>query len=461
MMDKDAKNALFRAAGPENVSESPSDRHVYGYDASGAAGPAEAVVRAVDIGQISRILAVCTRHRLPIVARGAGSGLTGGAVPVEDALILDMAGLDRIRRIDPGDGVAVVEAGVVTAKLGTEAGKKGMFYPPDPASADICTIGGNLAENAGGLRAVKYGVTRDYVMGVEAVLPDGRIFCAGGSTVKSVVGYDLTRLLVGSEGTLAVIVSATLRLLPLPEAKATVSALFPGVDRAAEGVRSVLASGIRPTALEFVDGACLRAVSEYAGLALDPSAEAMLLIDIDGPPEVVGRQSQVLTGLLEKVGGESVRRAADAAESDRLWRARRSLNPAMRRIARGKLDEDIVVPLGRLAEMMDRIRRVAERTRLSIPVFGHAGDGNLHVNVMFDPEDPEQTETAHRAVSEIFDHTLSLDGSLSGEHGVGITKRPYVAAEIDPVAAELMRRIKTAFDPMGILNPHKALPAAE
>ncbi len=458
MITRAARNALQEAAGPAHYIDSPADRHVYGYDATGNFHPPEAVIRATGSEQVSRILAACTAHRVPVVARGAGTGLSGGAIPVAGGVVLDMAGLDRIIRIDPADGVAEVEPGVVTADLQAEARKHGRFYPPDPASVDACTIGGNIAENAGGLRAVKYGVTRDYVMALTAVLPDGRIFATGRSTIKSVVGYDLTRLLVGSEGTLAVIVGATLRLLPLPEARATVSALFNETGPAADGVGAVLASGIRPTALEFIDATCLKAVSRYTDLGIDPSARAMLLIDVDGPPEVVGRQAADLARILERAGASTVHRAEGDAEADRLWKARRSLNPAMRHIARGKLPEDIVVPLGQLAAMVARVEALSRKSGLAIPTFGHAGDGNLHVNVMFDPDDPAQTKAAHRAVDEVFRETLALGGSLSGEHGVGITKRDYVGDEIDPTAADLMRGIKALFDPAGILNPHKALP---
>lgn len=458
-MQPSVKAALSAAAGQENFSDDPCERHLHAYDASGSQHPPEAVIRAVDAAQISRVLAACSEYGVPLVARGSGTGLTGGAVPIRGGVVLNLGGLNRILRIDPADQTVVVQPGVITAKLQAEARRHGLFYPPDPASVDICSIGGNVAENAGGLRAVKYGVTRDYVLSLKAVLADGRIFETGKPTLKSVVGYDLTRLLVGSEGTLAVIVEITLRLLPLPEAKATVSALFYDLQEAAAGVRAALGAGYRPTALEFADAACLRAVENYAGLGIDPSARAMLLIDLDGPPEVVPRQAEDLAARLRAAGGRHISRAKTDAEAEKLWRARRMLNPALGNIARGKMNEDIVVPLGRLAEMMARIEEVARRHRLAIPTFGHAGDGNLHVNVMFDPDDPRQVSAAHQAVADVFAHTLALGGSLSGEHGVGITKRGYVADEIDPVAADIMRRIKRAFDPKGILNPDKALPA--
>lgn len=459
-MDSQARQAIREAAGPENFSQSASDRLLYSGDATNRSRPPAAVVRAVDTWQVSRVLAACSAHGVPLTPRGAGSGLTGGAVPSIGGVLLDLSGLDRIVRIDPADQVAVVEPGVVTAELAAAAARRGMFYPPDPASVNFCTVGGNVANNAGGLKAVKYGVTRDYVLGLTAVLASGQVFRTGRGTIKTVVGYDLTRLLVGSEGTLAVLTELTLRLLPLPEAKATVSALFSDLDHAARAVQDILASGVRPTALEFMDAASLAAVEAYAGLGVGGAA-AMVLTEVDGPPEVVDRQGGLLAGILERAGAYRVDRAADAAQSEQLWRARRAMGPAILKVARGKLNEDIVVPLGSLAEMVARIGGVSRERGVQIPSFGHAGDGNLHVNVMFDPDDPTAEAAAHQAVSDVFAHCLALGGSLSGEHGVGLTKLGYVGAELDPAALRLMHGIKRLFDPAGILNPGKTLPALE
>ncbi len=460
-MDKAALAALEQAAGPQNVDSAPGARLVFASDASGQRYLPAAVIRATDEAQVARVLAACTAHLVPIVPRGAGSGLTGGALALEGGVVLDMAGLDRIERISPADQTAVVQPGVVTADLQAAAAAEGMYYPPDPASVDFCSIGGNLANNAGGLKAVKYGVTRDYVLGVRAVLPDGRVFVSGTPTIKSVVGYDLTRLLVGSEGTLAVITQATLRLLPQPEAQATLSGFFASLEQAADGVQAVLASGVRPVALEFMDGPSLRAVEEYAGLGLPEGKEAMILVELDGAPEVVERQARDLHGLLAGLGAEPVHLAADRAEADVLWKARRATGPATFRMAGAKLNEDIAVPLSKLAEMVRRIHEVAQRRGLTIPTFGHAGDGNLHVNVMHERDDPAQVEQAWQAVSDIFAHTIALGGTLSGEHGVGTSKLGFVGAEMDPVAIELMRGIKQVFDPAGVLNPHKKIPAPE
>ena len=321
---------------------------------------------------------------------------------------------------------------MVTAELQAAAEAQGMFYPPDPASVNFCTIGGNAAENAGGLRAVKYGVTRDYVLALRAVLPDGRVFRTGKATMKSVVGYDLTRLIVGSEGTLAIITELTLRLLPKPEAKATVSALFGELEQGAEAVQAVLRSGILPTALEFIDRTSLLAVDAYIGLGLPKGTEAMVLIDVDGAPEVVPGQAERLARVLTESGGQEVKVALDPSQAAELWRARRAMGPAVFHLAPSKFNEDVAVPLGRLAEVLRAIEEIGRHRGLPIPTFGHAGDGNLHVNVMYDAKQPDQLKAAHQAVSDVFAKVLSVGGTLSGEHGVGTCKLGYVGAEDRP-----------------------------
>ena len=458
-MDPAAQQAIAQAAGPANFSASLEDRLLYASDATRRLHPPQAVVRGVDTAQVSRVLAACSRFRVPVVPRGAGSGLTGGALAVAGGVVLDLAGLNRIISIDVADQVAVVEPGVVTADLQAAAEAKGLFYPPDPASVGFSTLGGNVAENAGGLRAVKYGVTGDYVLGLKAVLMDGRVLKTGTRTIKSVVGYDLTHLLVGSEGTLAVITEITLRLLPRPEAKATVSAFYVRLENAAQAVQDLLQSGIVPTAIEFMDQGTIVSVEQFARLGLPREAEAMLLVEIDGPPEVVGRQGADAARILEAAGGDPVRLARDRAEAEDLWRARRAAGPAIYRLAPHKINEDIVVPLGRLPEMVRRLQDVGRSRGLRVVSFGHAGDGNLHVNITYDGNDPAQVEAAAQATSDVFAHTLALGGSLSGEHGVGTHKLGFVGAEMDPVALEMMRGLKQVFDPKGLLNPGKLLPA--
>ncbi len=460
-MDDNARRALIQAAGKHNFSDWLGARLAHASDGTGRMHPPEAVVRATDAGQIARVLAACSAFGVPVVPRGAGSGQSGGALALAGGVILDMAGMDRIIRISRADQTAVVQPGVVTADLQRAAAQKGLFYPPDPASVEFCTIGGNAAENAGGLRAVKYGVTRDYILALEAVLPSGKVMRTGSATMKGVVGYDLTRLLVGSEGTLAVITELTLRLLPLPEATATLSAVFEDLDHAAEAIAAVLAGGIRPVALEFMDAASLQAVQSYGGLEVAPVTQAMVLVEIDGPPEVVRRQGAELQETLRQTKGRDVRLAFGGQDSQTIWRARKAMGPAMKRLAKGKFNEDIVVPLGKMAEMTRRVQAIAAEREVLIVTFGHAGDGNLHVNVMYDPAEEFSVANAHKAVSDVFANTLALGGTLSGEHGVGVAKLGASGAEIDPAALELMHGIKKVFDPAGVLNPHKAIPPLE
>lgn len=449
---------LQRAAGGSNCSCSPSQRLLHSYDASGRSSAPEMVITATDTGQVARVLAECHRIGTPIVCRGAGSGLAGGAVPVAGGVVLDLAGMCSIKSIDPADQVAVVQPGVVTGELQAAAEAKGLIYPPDPASVGFCTVGGNIATNAGGLRAVKYGVTRDYVLSLEAVLADGTVMRSGAATFKGVVGYDLTRLLVGSEGTLAVFTEITLRLLPKPETVSTISASYIQLDRAVAGVQEVLASGIRPAALEFMDRTSIRVVDRYLDLGLSPETEAMLLIDLDGSLETVERQTEKIKTMLNRGGADQVQAANSAQSRKRLWSARRAVAPATFQLAPDKLGEDIVVPISKLGRMVSRLEEISQERGLPVISFGHAGDGNLHVNIMYDASDQEQSRAAQQAVSDVFAHTLALGGSISGEHGVGITKRGYAGAELDPAAVEMMRRIKAAFDPKNILNPHKKIP---
>jgi glycolate oxidase len=458
-MEPKAIKALKSAAGTGNFSASPAQRALYASDATNRGShPPQAVIRAVDEIQIAGVLEVCSRYRIPLVPRGAGSGQTGGAIPVAGGVVLDMAGLNRIIALRSGDQVAQVEPGLVTAKLQKAAQEAGLFYPPDPSSADFCTVGGNVAENAGGLRAVKYGVTRDYVLGIRGVTPSGQIFETGGANLKSVVGYDLTRLLVGSEGTLAVFTQITLRLISRPEAQTTLSAFYPELDQAAEGVRALLASGIVPTACEFMDRVGLGVVRESGGAQVPSEAQALVLVDIDGPPEVLERQAVDAAELLQNAGGDPVSVAQDQNEAAALWKARKVLSQASYRLGPNKLNEDVAVPIGRLADLVGMVREISRKRDLPIVVFGHAGDGNLHVNTMYDASDKSQSQRAHEARSDVFAAALSLGGTLSGEHGVGTTKLGYAGAEIDPVALRLMHDIKKVFDPAGILNPHKALP---
>jgi glycolate oxidase len=363
--------------------------------------------------------------------------------------------MDRIVAIDAENLYAVVEPGVVTETLKEEARRLGLFYPPDPASLKFSTIGGNIAECAGGMCAVKYGVTRDYVLGLEAVLGTGELVRTGVSTVKGVVGYDLTRMLVGSEGTLGIVTRATLRLVPLPEAAATMLALFRGNREAAGAVNAVVAARVTPSAMELMDRTAIDCVLAVVPIPLPEGTGSALLLEVDGPEGSVERDADRLAEVCRACGALDVRRASDARGREELWKLRRSISPGLRRLAPVKMNEDIVVPRSRLADMFEFLSGLAARKRVRIVNFGHAGDGNIHVNVMTSGTDADETRRAEEAVEEVFRKTVELGGTISGEHGVGIAKAPFLEMEVGPLGISVMKRLKECFDPNGILNPGK------
>lgn len=416
-----------------------------------------AVVFPQNSDQVSKILALASENGIPVTPRGAGSGMSGGSVAVKEGLVMVMTGLGRILAVDADNFTATVQPGVITGVFQKAVAEQGLFYPPDPSSADFSTLGGNLAECAGGPRAVKYGVTRDYVLGLEVVLPYGEIIRTGVKTAKGVVGYDLTRLIIGSEGTLGVITEITLRLLARPEEVRTLSAEFDSMDKAARAVAAVMRSGITPCALEYMDKNAISCVKSYQDAGLSEEAEALLLIEADGTPEQAREAVDRIAGVLKENGAAKIETAQTAEEVQRLWKARKAVSPALYTYGPDKINEDIVIPRSRLPEMVEKIRVLGEKTGLTMVSFGHAGDGNIHFNVMYDSSRPEQAVAARKAVEEVFGYTLELGGTISGEHGVGIAKAPYMNREISPEALSLMRRIKKAFDPAGILNPGKML----
>ncbi|MFI0408076.1 FAD-binding oxidoreductase [Actinomadura sp. 3N508] len=421
-----------------------------------APGVAGAVVRAREVGDVVAALRWANRHRVPVVPRGAGTGLAGGALAVDGCVVLSLRGMDAVREVDPANALAVAEPGVITADLDRAARAHGLMYAPDPSSHEISTIGGNLATNAGGLRCVKYGVTRDSVLGLEAVLADGRVVRTGGRTVKGVTGYDLTGLLVGSEGTLGVITAATLRLRPVPPDPATVLALFDSTRRAAGAVAGIVAAGVRPSLLELIDRATLRAIDAWKRIDLDPDTGAVLIAQSDaadprGPAAEMAR-------CCERAGAAHTDVSRDPQEAVALLELRRLAYPAAERLG-ACLVEDVCVPPSRLAEMFEAIEAAADRHGVTILTVAHAGDGNLHPVFVFDRGGsgaPEVPEAVWTAADEVFTTALELGGTLTGEHGVGALKRRWIGRELGPDALALHRAIKHAFDPAGILNPGKA-----
>ena len=427
----------------------------YAYDATRQEHVPEAVAFPQNPGQVAEILGLATAHGFAVTPRGAGSGMSGGALAARQGLVLVMTRFNRIVRIDADNFIGVVQPGVVTGAFQRAVAGHGLFYPPDPSSADFSTLGGNLAECAGGPRAVKYGVTRDYVLGLEVVLPTGEIIKTGVQTVKGVVGYDLTRLIVGSEGTLGVITEMTLRLRAQPQTVETLSAWFVKMTDAARAVAAILQSGIVPRALEYMDKNAISCVKNYLEGGVPENREAMLLIEADGSPGQTAEAVEKIEKVLADHGGLDVRVARNPDAAAGLWRARKAISPALYTYGPHKINEDIVVPRSRLPEMVEKIRDLGEKTGLTMVSFGHAGDGNIHFNIMLDKNEPAQLLAARQAVDEIFDFTLALGGTISGEHGVGLAKAPYMQKEISDAALGLMQRIKAAFDPAGILNPGK------
>lgn len=454
-MNRDIYKALEKIVGSEYITDRETDLECYAYDATQIQARPEAVIFPGNTREIMEILKLANTYALPVVPRGAGSGMSGGSVPIQGGLVLVLLRLNRIKAIDTRNLVALVEPGVITRDLQQAVEAQGLFYPPDPSSAQFSTLGGNAAECAGGGRAVKYGVTRDYLLGLEVVLPSGEVIKTGVQTTKGVVGYDLTRLMVGSEGTLGIITEMTLKLIPLPEARQTILAFFDRMALATQTVVEIFQSRILPSILEFMDHSSIVCVEEYLKIGLPTDAQALLLIEVDGDQEAVARQGERIEKICRHQGAQGVRKAETPQKAEELWKARRAISPALFRLRPHKINEDIVVPRDKIPQAIEEFQEIGRRLELLIVGFGHAGDGNIHVNIMFDGGIPGQREKAQEAVKEVFKTVLELGGTLSGEHGIGLTKAPFMEMELDPVALILMKKIKTLFDPNHILNPGK------
>ena len=453
--------AVEAIVGPAFVRQDDESREAYGTDALRQGHPADLVVLPASTAEVSAVARLCNRDRIPLTPRGGGTGYTGGAVPSAGGVLLSMERLNRILEIDEANLLAVVEANVVTADLQEAVEQVGLFYPPDPASLHQSVIGGNVAECAGGPRGFKYGTTKRYVLGLEAVLSTGEVITTGGKSVKNVVGYDLTQLLVGSEGTLAIITRITLRLVPKPPAAATLRATFTSVGDAVRAVGDIVGDRVVPAALELIDAACLDAINALAEAPLVPEGTgALLLIEVDGMHAAVVEETERVSRACAHAGATEVRLAQDAAERAELWRLRRELSLALRALAPLKINHDVVVPKARIPDLFDVIDGLSNELDLEMLSFGHVGDGNIHVNILLDPTDPVVVRRAREAERRLFEAVIRLEGSISGEHGIGLSKAPYLGLELSADVIALMRRLKQAFDPNGILNPGKIFPPA-
>jgi len=439
------------------VSTDPEDLICYSFDASGLEATPSAVVWPKYTDDVVKVMKYAYEHSIPVVPRGAGTGVTAGTVPTRGAIILSFEKMNRILEIDSENLNVLCEPGVINGKLQQELKKTELFYPPDPASMNFCTIGGNVAENAGGPRALKYGVTRDYIMEIEAVLPNGEIITTGVKTSKGVVGYDLARLFVGSEGTLSIFTKIRLKTLPLPEEVVTLLAVFRNLEASGEAVSKIISSKMIPRTLEFIDHEAIQAVEHYKPVGLPQHADAVLLIELDGHPAAITKEAEKIADICQALGAD-IEMAEDEDARENLWIARRAISPALYRIKPTKINEDIVVPRNKVTEMLKRLRNLSEKSGIKIVNFGHAGDGNIHVNIMVDKGDRAEYEKGVGLIEHIFKDTISLGGTISGEHGVGLTKAQYIGMEMSKQEIEIMKSLKTLFDQKNILNPGKIFP---
>ncbi|MBN2147289.1 MAG: FAD-binding protein [Anaerolineales bacterium] len=450
---------LKKMIGKDNVLTTPEDLAVYGFDGTFEDHRPDLVVLPLTTEQVSQVVQVAAAENLPLVTRGMGSGLAAATVPFQGGIVLTMTRMNHILEIDQANATAHVEAGAVTADLQAAVEKMGLFYPPDPSSNRHSTIGGNIACNAGGPRCLKYGVTGDYVLGLTVVLADGRILRTGGKLIKDVVGYDLKALFTGSEGTLGVITEALLRLTAKPKYARTALVEFPRLGDASRTVNAILLAGVVPATLELMDETAIACIEQAMHLGLPLDVEAILLIEADGTDEAsVQREGEEIARICADCGARQVKFARDDAERANLWRARRSVSAALARRAPNKLGEDITVPRSAISEAVRRLKAISVKYGLPIVIYGHAGDGNLHPSILFDKRDPDQWHRVEQMVAEEFTLALELGGTLSGEHGVGALKRPYMEKALGPLSLEVQRRIKVALDPANILNPGKVFP---
>jgi len=454
-MDSKLKQNLIEIVGEDNLTDGLIDMVSFSYDASEHSHRPEAAVWPGTTDQVAEIMKLANREKIPVIPRGAGTGLSGMAVPIEGGIVLDLCRMKRILQISIEDRLAVVEPGVVYADLEKALAPYGFFFPPDPASGKVSTLGGNVATNAGGLKGAKYGTTRDYVLGLQVVLPDGRIMRTGSKAMKSVSGYDLTRLFVGSEGTLVIVTEITFKINPKPTATSTALATFDDLADAGNAINEIMHSGIIPSALEILGKETLLAINQNTDLNL-PEVDAMLLAETDGyTQQETEYQLEKVTDIFRNNNAREVRKAETEKDVEELWAARKSAYAVLARIETNFVLEDVTVPMTQIADLLKGVHEISERHHLRIATFGHAGDGNLHPQILYNGYDPEQVKQMEAASADLFKLAVELGGTLTGEHGIGLSKAPFMTLEHDPVAMDVMRSVKKMFDPNNILNPGK------
>ena len=454
-MDKKYIAELEKIVGTENVITSFEERLTYSYDSTRLEYLPDAAVKVKDAQQISSIIKLANEYNIPVTPRGAATGLSGGCLPVKGGISLVMVEMNKVLDLNPIDLLITVEAGIVTENVSKAVEHLKLFYPPDPGSMKSSTIGGNIAENAGGLRGLKYGVTKDYINSMEVVLPTGEIVNMGSNTVKAVTGYNLVDLMCGSEGTLGIITKATLGLLPVPADKVSILALFKDMTDAAKTVRDIVAEGVITATLEIMDKVTINAIEDFLKIGLDRTVGAMLLIEVDGQKGAVEIEADIVMKVCSANNALSVRRAKNDKERDELWAARRAALSSLSRIKPSTILEDATVQRSKMVELIDAVNEIAKKYNMLIGTFGHAGDGNLHPTILTDLRIPEEAEKTEKVIEEIFNATIALGGTLSGEHGIGITKAKYLKLELSKPVYDLMKKIKNSFDPDNILNPGK------
>lgn len=457
MLNSEIIRELKRAAGGRNVVTDIAGRFAYAYDSQPEKGMADAVVHVTSAEEIAAVIRIADKYGIPVVARGAGSGMTGGSVPEVGGVVINLERMNRIIRIDGEDRIGYCQPGVITAVFQKAAARLGLFYPPAPASAEFSSLGGNVAESAGGLTTVKYGLTKHYVAGLEFVTAEGTIVRTGVYTDRD-SPFDVGALVVGSEGTLGIVTEVALRLIPLPQSKRTILAFFRTLVETVRASNALRASGAEPSVLEFMDRSCIDTVKEYAGVSVPEGTGALLLVELDGAGEDIGEANSVVMDTLARMNPVELTGAADESERDALWKLRKATSPAIARIAPLKFNEDICVPISKIPLISEFVEELGRRREVRVVSFGHSGDGNLHINFMTSPERPEEVLRVKAAIEELFRETVRLGGTLSGEHGIGMMKRPYLGIALDEATITFEKAVKCALDPENILNPGKIFP---